>query len=227
MQAVVLVSGGMDSAALLHYVVKRLGCTAVHALTYRYGQKHEREIEMAACQCRSLTQVTDWKIVDISVLGEMTAGASALTDSTIAVPDLEAIPEEQLSQPPTYVPNRNMVLISLAAAYGESRGCETVFYGAQAQDKYGYWDCTAEFLERLNHVLSLNRRQPISVQAPFVAMRKAEELAIGLELGVDFSRTWSCYRGGTRACGQCPSCRERLQAFNEVGVPDPIEYERC
>jgi len=129
-----------------------------------------------------------------------------------------------LTQPPTYVPNRNMMLLSMAVAYAEAHRIRNVFYGAQAQDEYGYWDCTSDFVDRINGVLELNRRDRVTVHAPFVGMRKAETVRLGLRLGVDFSHTWSCYRGGERACGTCPTCVERLHAFAAVGADDPIAY---
>ncbi len=225
MKTVVLLSGGMDSSTLLHYVAKKLGYGEVYALTVDYGQKHRREIEAARWQCGQLPQVKDWRLLDLSLLGELTRGASALTDAAISVPALNAVPEAELDQPPTYVPNRNLIMLALAAAWAESRGCTDIFYGAQAHDQYGYWDCTAEFVERLNAVLNLNRKHEINIQAPFAGMRKVEELAIGLELGVDYAHTWSCYRGGARACGECPACIERLEAFAAADVVDPLEYE--
>ena len=226
MRAVVLVSGGMDSATLLHYVHRRLGVPELLALSFRYGQKHARELAAAEWQCRHLAAVKEWRVLDLPVLGEITAGASALTGADIPVPDLQAIPAGERQQPITYVPNRNLVLLGVAAAYAEAQGCATVYYGAQAQDEYGYWDCTAGFVEHLNAVLALNRRQPVRIVAPFTGMRKAEELRLGLELGVDYAHTWSCYRGGDVACGTCPSCRERLAAFAEAGVPDPVAYAK-
>jgi len=141
------------------------------------------------------------------------------------VPDLAELSEEQLSQPPTYVPNRNMMLLAVAAAFAEAHSGHDVFYGAQAQDEYGYWDCTAEFVARLNHALALNRARPVTVHAPFAEMAKARIVALGAELGVDFGRTWSCYRGGAQACGTCPTCVERIKAFEAAGVADPIAYE--
>lgn len=129
-------------------------------------------------------------------------------------------------QPITYVPNRNMIFLALAAAFAESLGADAVFYGAQRHDLYGYWDTTPDFLERLNHVYALNRKTPVHIRAPFVHHSKADLLRIGLDLGVDYGQTWSCYRGETLACGRCPTCAERLQAFAEVGVPDPLEYAR-
>ncbi len=225
MKAVVLVSGGMDSTTLLHHVVKNLGYDEIFALTICYGQKHDREVEMAQWQCARVAAVKEWRTIDITVMGELIKGASALTDADIGVPALADLDEQQMDQPLTYVPNRNMVMLSMAAAYAEAHGCCEIFYGAQAQDEYGYWDCTTEFVERLNLVLALNRRVPVVIKAPFAELRKSEELAIGLKLGIDYSRTWTCYRGGERACGVCPTCVERLKAFAEAGLPDPLEYE--
>ena len=138
------------------------------------------------------------------------------------VPDLAEIDSELLSQPPTYVPNRNMILLSLAAAYAESNDIQDIFYGAQAQDRYGYWDCTSAFLNQINGVLGLNRVSPIRVHAPFVDMPKSDVVKIGLEMGVDYAHTWTCYRGGGRPCGTCPSCTERIAAFEKAGAADPL-----
>jgi len=220
-KAVVLLSGGVDSSTLLHYVIKRLGGTEVYALSFLYGQKHKREIEEAAWQAKA-SGATSHDIVDMSFFGALIPGGSALTDAAVAVPRLADLGHDVLTQPPTYVPNRNMMLLSVAAAYAESRGVRDVFYGAQTQDRYGYWDCTPEFLERLNSVFALNRKPPITVHAPFVWMRKAEELQLGLELGVDYAHTWTCYCGGEVPCGECPSCVERAAAFREMGIADPL-----
>ena len=219
--ATVLLSGGLDSTVLLHYVVKDLGYGQVFALSFRYGQKHSRELEMAAWQARYLAGVAEHQVIDLPFFSTLAAGSSALLEGGAEVPALKAVPLDALDQPPTYVPNRNMILLSLAAAYGEARGCHTVFYGAQAQDEYGYWDCTAEFVTRVNRVLSLNRRSPVTIQAPFAGQRKSEGIRLGVRLGVDFAHTWSCYRGEERPCGACPTCVERRQAFAEVGIGDP------
>jgi len=220
-KAIVLLSGGMDSSALLHLVKKQLGAGAIHALSFNYGQKHSRELAMARWQAKAAA-VKDHCTVNASFLKTLFAGGSALTDSRIAVPDLAELSASQLDQPPTYVPNRNMILLALAAAYAESKGIEDVFYGAHAQDQYGYWDCTRKFIHNINRVLSLNRRKPVTIHAPFIGMKKIEILKAGLRLGVDFSRTWSCYRGGRRPCGKCPTCVDRLAAFLQAGIEDPL-----
>jgi 7-cyano-7-deazaguanine synthase len=115
-----------------------------------------------------------------------------------------------------------MMLLSLAASYAETRFCTEVYYGAQAQDEYGYWDCTKEFLERINNVLSLNRRESIVIKAPFVGKSKGEVASIGSKCGVDFKHTWTCYRGGDKPCKSCPSCVERALAFSKAGLNDPL-----
>ena len=220
-KAVILLSGGMDSATLLHYVVRNLGVARVHALSFRYGQKHQRELDAAAWQARA-AGAAEHRVVDLGFFGPLIAGGSALTDASLAVPDLADLGAAERWQPPTYVPNRNMVLLALAAAYAEAQGITDVFYGAQAQDRYGYWDCSREFMDNLNAVLALNRKQVIVIHAPFLAMRKTDELRLGLELGVDYAHTWTCYRGEAAPCGTCPSCAERAAAFAEAGVTDPL-----
>lgn len=221
-KCVILLSGGMDSVTLLHYVVNELSCEEVYALSFNYGQKHSRELEEAAWNCRKFTQVKEHRTLNLEFMKGILENSSSLVGDKIEVPDLDSIKQEDLDQPVTYVPNRNMMLLSLAASYAKSRGCREVFYGAQAQDEYGYWDCTKEFLERINGVLSLNRRESVTINAPFVSKSKGDVVEIGLSNGVDFSHTWTCYRGGKKACGSCPSCMERALAFSKAGAADPL-----
>lgn len=221
--AVVLASGGLDSTVLLHYVARTLGHAPVYAVSFDYGQRHSRELACAVWQAQAVGAVH--VRLDLSFLGGVLEGATALVEGGAAVPDYDALGHDELDQPPTYVPNRNMMLLSVAAAYAESHGVAHVFYGAQARDEYGYWDCTPEFVERINAVLALNRRTPVTVHAPFVNKKKSEAIQLGLELGVDFAKTSSCYRGGEQACGTCPTCVERLAAFDQAGIADPLPYE--
>ena len=220
--AVILLSGGLDSSTLLHYVKGKLDFQPLHALTICYGQKHVRETACAVVQARA-AGVAEHRQVDIAFFGELVSGASALTNPAMPVPALAELAPLQLDQPPTYVPNRNMLFLALAAAFAEARGVVDVFYGAQTQDRYGYWDCTPEFMNRMNAVLGLNRRQAVSLHAPFMMMRKSEILKIGLDLGVNYAETWSCYRGQDKACGVCPACIERRAAFDALHVADPAE----
>lgn len=221
--AVVLLSGGMDSTVLLHHVAQRLQRRPVHALSFDYGQRHARELEAASWQARAARAATH-HIVDMSFLADLVSAGTTLVRGGGDVPDLDALDPSTLDQPPTYVPNRNMILLSIAAAYAEAHGVRDVFYGAQAHDEYGYWDCTREFLDCLNVTLALNRRDPVTIHAPFIDLRKDALVTLGQELGVDFTHTWSCYRGGATACGACPTCRERLNAFAAARAKDPLPY---
>jgi len=217
--AVILLSGGLDSTVLLHYLRHKLR-RRVTALSVAYGQKHSRELRQSRIQAMS-AGVVEHVVADMRFIGPLLKG-SALTDDSVAVPALAGLNKAQLAQPPTYVPNRNMMLLSIAAAFAESRGICEIYYGAHQGDRYSYWDCSSEFVRRLNRALALNRKDPVSVIAPFTNKSKAEILRIGMRLGVDFSRTWSCYRGGACPCGECPTCVERAAAFACAGIADPL-----
>lgn len=211
---------------LLYHAIKKQGFDEVYALSFNYGQKHKRELKEATWHCEKLPEVKEHRVLDISFMEDYLKGASSLVGDQIDVPALEDIKEDDLDQPVTYVPNRNMILLSLAASYAEARGCQDLFYGAQSQDEYGYWDCTTDFLENMNNVLSLNRRDAITIHAPFVSLRKADEIKLGIEYGVDYSHTWTCYRGDEVPCRECPSCVERAIAFDECGVEDPLLLDK-
>ena len=219
MDSVVIVSGGMDSVTLLHYLVKQEKRDPA-VMTFQYGQKHIREIECAKAQI-ALLGIKAHMMVDLRAT-QAIFGTSALVNADITIPDMQDVVGD--NQPATYVPNRNMLFLAYAVAYAESLKVDTVFYGAQAHDLYGYWDTTPEFLERLNNVYALNRKDAVKIEAPFVNYSKADVLRTGVALGVDYAQTWSCYAGQDKACGQCPTCAERLKAFEEVGLVDPIAY---
>ena len=218
---VAIVSGGMDSVTLLHYLVKERGLTTA-VITFLYGQKHVKEVELAKDQAQDLG-CREHLVLDLELLRPLFA-TSALVANHISIPTIAAVTGDP--QPATYVPNRNMIFLALAAAYAESHAANVVYYGAQSHDMYGYWDTTPEFLAQLNQVYGLNRKTPIQIEAPFVHYSKTDILRKGLTLSVDYSRTWSCYEGQTAACGQCPTCAERLQAFANLAMADPIPYKR-
>ena len=220
-EAVVLVSGGIDSSVLLHQVSRQY--SSIAALCIHYGQRHQKEMECARFQADA-AGVASFLTLDLGCLGSFLKQASSLINNGAPVPDLDTLSDSDREQPPTYVPNRNMILLSVAAAYAESMGATRVLYGAQAQDEYGYWDCTGPFLDSINATLALNRRNKVVVEAPLIHNSKADNVRLGLELGVDFSHTWSCYRGGEVACGLCPTCVERLNAFETLGQIDPLPY---
>jgi 7-cyano-7-deazaguanine synthase len=216
---VAIVSGGMDSVTLLHHLVKTEKLTPA-VISFVYGQKHAKEIDYAR-ENVALLGLEQFRVVDLSPFRAI-FGGSALVSEAVAIPDIEAVRGDP--QPATYVPNRNMLFLAFAAAYAESLGVSRVFYGAQKMDYYGYWDCTPEFLEGLNQVYALNRKTPVQIEAPFVNYSKADVLRTGLAIGVDYAKTWSCYAGQEKACGRCPTCAERLKAFAEVGMVDPVPY---
>jgi 7-cyano-7-deazaguanine synthase len=219
---VVLLSGGIDSTVLLHQLAHE--GYLIYSVAFHYGQRHSRELACARSQAKAVG-VADFRCLDMSFLSGLLGDASALIPSGMSVPELADIPMDQRDHPPTYVPNRNLLFLSVAAAYAEAIGASWVCYGAQAADEYGYWDCTPLFLERVNQTLSLNRHHPITVKAPLINNSKTDNVRLGLELGVDFGATWSCYRGDEYPCGVCPTCVERLHAFKNVGVDDPLSYK--
>lgn len=213
---VVIYSGGMDSYTLLHLARER--GFQVHALSFNYGQRHVRELECAASVCQSLG--IPHKVIDIRAMSEVMSG-SALT-SEIEVPEGHY---EEDSMKATVVPNRNMILLSLATGYAVTVGAGAVWFGAHGGDHAIYPDCRPEFVQKMDAVCRVANYEPVGIEAPFMAMDKGQILAEGLRLGLDYSQTWTCYNGRQQACGRCGSCVERLEAFAANGVPDPLDYE--
>jgi len=222
--AVVLLSGGMDSATALA-VARREG-HACHALSFAYGQRAAVELEAAARVAHALGAV-EHRILSLP-LGEL--GGSALTDPSIGVPK-ERLPEAD-GIPQTYVPARNTIFLAFALAFAEVRDCEAVYVGVNSVDYSGYPDCRPEYVEAFRRLASLATRRavegrPTKIVAPLLHMSKAEIVRTGIELGVDYSITVSCYAPDEagRACGRCESCRLRRKAFEQAGVPDPTAYQ--
>lgn len=213
---VVIYSGGMDSCTLLHLARER--GHQVHALSFNYGQRHVRELECARSVCEA--QGIPHKVIDIRAMSEVMAGSSLTSD--VAVPEGHY---EEDSMKATVVPNRNMILLSLATGYAVTVGAGAVWYGAHGGDHAIYPDCRPEFVEKMDAVCRVANYQPVGIEAPFMTMDKGQILAEGLRLGLDYSQTWTCYNGRERACGRCGSCVERLEAFAANGVTDPLEYE--
>ena len=217
--SIAIVSGGMDSITLLHYLLK-VGKRTPALITFRYGQKHAKEVDFAESQAK-LLGCRDHLVLELSSLAPLFA-ESALVSAAKEIPTADDVAGDP--QPATYVPNRNMIFIALAAAYAETRGVSDLYYGAQRHDLYGYWDTTPRFLEQFNQLFRLNRKTQIQIHAPFVQLSKADILRQGVALEVDYSQTWSCYEGSRLACGRCPTCAERLSAFAEIGLRDPLPY---
>ena len=213
---VVIYSGGMDSYTLLHLARER--GYRVHALSFNYGQRHVRELECARSVCEA--QGIPHKVIDIRAMSEVMAGSSLTSD--VEVPEGHY---EEDSMKATVVPNRNMILLSLATGYAVTVGAGAVWYGAHGGDHAIYPDCRPEFVEKMDAVCRVANYEPVGIEAPFMAMDKGQILAEGLRLGLDYSQTWTCYNGREQACGRCGSCVERLEAFAANGVTDPLEYD--
>jgi len=219
--AVVLVSGGLDSATVLALAVAQ--GWRCHALSVDYGQRHRAELAAAAQVARSLGAVEHRVVrVDLGIFG-----GSALTDSSIDVP---TAPSSGI--PVTYVPARNTIFLSLALAYAEVTQSDAIFTGANAVDYSGYPDCRPEFMAAFEQMANLATKravegQPIRIVAPIIAMNKAEIVRRGHELGVDFSLTVSCYNADAagRGCALCDSCRIRHDGFGRSGLPDATRYQ--
>lgn len=218
-RAVIIYSGGMDSFTLLHHVLAQgFAPDEVACLTFNYGQRHVREIEAAKTVCQGL-KITH-KIVDISAINTLMAGSS-LTDD-IEIPEGHYAEESMKS---TVVPNRNMVLLSMAVAYAVSLEAPAVYYGAHSGDHAIYPDCRPEFVQKMKEVCAIANYDPISIETPFLHHTKGEILTVGKVLALDYSNTWTCYNGRKKACGKCGACVERLEAFAENQLIDPLEYE--
>ncbi|PYE35383.1 preQ(0) biosynthesis protein QueC [Idiomarina fontislapidosi] len=215
-KVVVIYSGGMDSFTVLNKALQQ--GHEVSALSFNYGQRHVRELDVAAKVCKDLG--IPHKVVDITAINGLLAGSS-LTD------DID-IPEghyEESSMKSTVVPNRNMILLSLAIGYAVSEGASAVYYGAHSGDHAIYPDCRPEFVRQMNVVSQLANYEPIEVVAPYLDVDKNAILADGLRMALNYADTWTCYNGRDKACGKCGACVERLEAFAANGVKDPLPYE--
>lgn len=224
-KAVVLVSGGLDSATCL--AIARAQDYDCHALSFNYGQRSSSELAAAERVASSLGAV-EHKIIRLDI-GEL--GGSALTDTSIPVPDQEPENGEQ-GIPVTYVPARNTVFLSYALAWAEVLGAEAIFIGVNAVDYSGYPDCRPEFINAFQRVVDLATRTgveggKIQLQTPLIDLSKAEIIKTGAHLGVDYAQTVSCYQADRegRACGHCDSCRFRKQGFKDAGLEDPTQYQ--
>lgn len=217
-KAVILLSGGLDSATAL--AIAKADGYECHAISFSYGQRHDVELERAAAIARKYN--TAHKVINIPNFG-----GSALTDENISVPKEGLTPEI----PVTYVPARNTIFLSFALGYAEVLGAADIFIGVNALDYSGYPDCRPEFIAAFEKMANLGTKFGIEtagnfkIHTPLVNFTKAEIIMRGLELGVDYSLTISCYDPvEEKACGACDACRLRLKGFAENGIKDPIPY---
>ena len=218
--AVVLLSGGLDSATVL--AMARQQGYACHALSVDYGQRHHAELEAA----RAIVAHLGAREHRVMRLDMGPFGGSALTDASIAVPEG---PTEGI--PVTYVPARNTIMLSLALGWAEALDADAIYIGVNALDYSGYPDCRPDFIAAYQQLANVATKRavegrPIHILAPLIDLSKAEIIRLGLRLGVNYAQTVSCYQADAsgRACGRCDSCRLRRQGFAEAGVPDPTRY---
>jgi 7-cyano-7-deazaguanine synthase len=224
-RAVVLLSGGVDSSTAAA-MAKRDGYR-LYALSFRYGQRHEKEIDSAR-KMAAFLGVEKHLVVAFDLRA---IGGSALTDQ-IDVPKARAEEEIARGIPVTYVPARNTIFLSFGLAWAEVLGAEDIFFGANQLDYSGYPDCREEYIQAFEKMANLATKAGVEgklklkIHTPLIGMRKAEIVEKGLELGVDYSLTWSCYdpTPDGLACGSCDSCQLRLKGFKEAGFEDPVRY---
>lgn len=213
---VLILSGGMDSTTLLYDLIDQ-GKT-VHAISFNYGQKHSKELKCASETCQKLK--VDHKIIDIS-------GLSKILKSSLTTPDIET-PNGHYSDETmaiTVVPGRNTIFLSIAAGYAASIGADSLYLGTHSGDHAIYPDCRPEYTEAMKEVLRLFDDNVVDLRAPYMNIDKGGIVTRGIELGVDYSLTRTCYKTGDKACGKCGSCTERLEAFADNNTTDPIDYE--
>lgn len=217
-KAVIIASGGMDSTTLLYDILSR--GYQVYALSVNYGQKHSKELEFIRKTCTKLK--VSHKLINLSLLGKELLFGSALTSQEIKVPEGDY---RQTSMKLTVVPNRNMILLSLAVGYAISIGAKKVFYAAHTGDHAIYPDCRKEFVQAMRQAVLLSDWEAVELEAPYLDLDKGDIAIKGKSLGVDYSLTWTCYKGGRKACGKCGACCERLEAFQKAKMTDPLQYE--
>ena len=225
MKILVLSSGGVDSTTCLAMAVAEVGAENVLALSVYYGQKHDKEIQ-AAKKVAEYYGVQRMEL-DLSVIFAG-SNCSLLKQSTEDIP-MESYAqqiEETHGEKPvsTYVPFRNGLFLSSAASIALSHGCSKIMYGAHADDAAGaaYPDCSLDFVNAMNQAIYLGSGNQLTIEAPFVSLTKADVVKKGLELGVPYELTWSCYEGGEKPCGKCGTCIDRMKAFEKNGVVDPL-----
>ena len=226
MRALVLSSGGVDSTTCLGLAVSKYGAENVTALAITYGQKHDKEVQAA----RAVAAHYGVELIelDLSLIFQYDTTCSLLTGSDTEIPResyADQLKKTDGKPVSTYVPFRNGLFLSSAASIALSKGCEVIYYSAHSDDAAGnaYPDCSEAFNKAMNDAIFLGSGNQLHIEAPFVRLTKADVVKIGLELGVPYELTWSCYEGGETPCGVCGTCRDRAAAFAANGIADPAQ----
>ena len=216
-KTVLIYSGGIDSTVLLYDLLN--SGHDVQALSVNYGQRHIKELDCAKSLCNQLN--VEHHVADLTALNPLLSGSS-LTSPHVQVPEGHY---EDESMKATVVPNRNMILLSIATGWAMSTGASSVSYAAHSGDRAIYPDCREEFADAMNSVMEIAGWDKVSLNRPFSSLTKADIVKLGDELDVPFEQTWSCYKGGQVHCGVCGTCVERREAFQLAGVTDPTIYD--
>ena len=216
-KTVLIYSGGIDSTVLLYDLLN--SGYDVKALSVNYGQRHGKELDCAKSLCKQLN--VEHHVADLTALNPLLSGSS-LTSPHVQVPEGHY---EDESMKATVVPNRNMILLSIATGWAMSTGASSVSYAAHSGDRAIYPDCREEFADAMNGVMEIAGWDKVSLNRPFSSLTKADIVKLGDELDVPFEQTWSCYKGGQVHCGVCGTCVERREAFQLAGVTDPTIYD--
>lgn len=227
MKALVLSSGGVDSTTCLALAVDKYGIQNVISLSISYGQKHSKELECADKVAKHYG--VEHISLDLSQMFNF-SDCSLLSHSDKEIPHEsydEQIKKTDGSPVSTYVPFRNGLFISSAAAIAISKECEVIYYGAHSDDAAGsaYPDCSEEFNKAIGEAVYIGSGKQLKIEAPFVSLNKKDVIRMGLELNAPYELTWSCYEGSDKQCGKCGTCIDRKKAFEANGVKDPVEYE--
>lgn len=212
MKIVLILSGGMDSTTLCYDLVK--GGNEIHCLSFNYGQKHAKELQFAALTCQKLD--LSHKIIPFPA--ELVTN-SALTNPNVPIPEGHYAADNMKA---TVVPNRNMIMLSLATGYAINIGAEAVAYAAHAGDHAIYPDCRPEFADKVAECMALCHFWPVALLRPYMNITKSDICVIGRDLGVPYEDSWTCYVGGDVPCGKCGACQERAESFEFAGILDPL-----
>jgi len=215
MKAVILLSGGLDSATVLYYAKKK--GLKTYCITFQYGQRHKKEVNFA--KALAVKTNSDWKLLDISFPWK----GSSLIDKNISLPKRKGAGYDI---PNTYVPGRNIIFLSYAVSYAEAIGAKTIFIGANQIDYSGYPDCRGSFLQAFSNAIKKGTRagvkgNTIKIEAPLLDKNKKEIVKLAAKLKVPFKYTWSCYKGAKFPCGECDSCLLREKGFKQAKIKDP------
>lgn len=221
-KCIVPISGGIDSTVILHWAASEN--QEIHAVSFDYGQRHCDKEMSCAISPANINICKSYKRIKLDFFKDIVNSSSLLNDDINVAKTRDVLGDPQTVN---YVPNRNMMMLSICTAYAESIGASKVYHGAALVDSQaGFWDGSIEFLRAINAVNSLNRRGRVEIVAPLITKSKQDIIQLGVNVGVDFKQTWTCYEGKDQACGECTACSSRIKGFVDAGYIDPIVYNK-